>query len=205
LDNYLDSVREVERRVHKIKAHDVSHLNLPKPPLGVQPEFDKQQTLMFDLLALAYQGDVTRIVTFMLAAEASMKAYTFLGLSEAFHPLSHHGNDPVKLDKLQKIQTYHAKIFADFVKKLDAMHEADGTVLDNSILLFGSNMSNSDLHNNVPLPNAVLGHGGGTIKGGKHLRYPDNTPLANLLLTLLNRGGVPMESFGDSTGQMTDI
>ena len=205
LDNYLDSVREVERRVHKIKAHDVSHLNLPKPPLGVQPEFDKQQTLMFDLLALAYQGDVTRIVTFMLAAEASMKAYTFLGLSEAFHPLSHHGNDPVKLDKLQKIQTYHAKIFADFVKKLDAMHEADGTVLDSSILLFGSNMSNSDLHNNVPLPNAVLGHGGGTIKGGKHLRYPDNTPLANLLLTLLNRGGVPMESFGDSTGQMTDI
>lgn len=205
MDNYLDSVREVERRVQKIKAQDLSQLDLPEPPLGMQADFREQQRLMFDLLALAYQGDITRIVSYMMAAEASMKAYTHLGISEAFHPLSHHGNDPEKLDKLQKIQTYHSEIFVEFIEKLDAMAEADGSVLDHSILLFGSNMSNSDLHNNTPLPSAVLGLGGGAIRGGQHLKYPVNTPLANLLLTLLRRAGVPAESFGDSSGELTEV
>lgn len=205
LDSYLDSVREVERRVQKIEQQDLSHLDLPEPPLGVPPEFRDQQTLLFDLLALAYQGDITRIANYMLAAEASMKAYTHLGISEAFHPLSHHGDDPDKLDKLEQIQTYHSELFVEFITKLDAMPEADGTVLDNSILLFGSNMSNSDLHNNNPLPSAILGLGGGAIKGGRHLRYPPNTPFSNLLLTLLNRAGVAVESFADSTGELSEI
>ncbi len=205
VDNYLDSVREVERRVHKMASHDLSGLNLPDPPLGVQDQFPAQQKMMFDLIALAYQGNLTRISTYMMAAEASMKAYTNLGISEAFHPLSHHGNKPDKLDRLQKIQAYHAKIFGDFLKQLAAMPDGDGTVLDNSILLFGSNMSNSDLHNNDPLPSAIFGKGGGTIKGGQHLSYPHNTPHANLLLTMLIRAGVPIEKFGDSTGELTEI
>ncbi|HEX7081564.1 MAG TPA: DUF1552 domain-containing protein [Gammaproteobacteria bacterium] len=205
LDTYLDSVREVERRVQKIKEQDLSDLELPPVPLGVPPDFREQQTLLFDLLALAYQGDITRIGNYMMAAEASMKAYTHLGISEAFHPLSHHGEDPGKLDKLQSIQTYHSEIFAEFLAKLDAMPEAEGSVLDNAILLYGSNMSNSDLHNNDPLPSAVLGLGGGTIRGGQHLVYPRNTPLANLLLTLLLRAGVPIESFGDSTGELAEV
>lgn len=205
MDTYLDSVREVERRVQKIKQQDLSHLDLPEPPLGMQADFREQQTLLFDLIALAFQGDITRIANYMMAAEASMKAYTHLDISEAFHPLSHHGQDPDKLDKLERIQTYHSELFAEFLTKLDSMPEADGTVLDNSILLFGSNMSNSDLHNNNPLPSAVFGRGGGTIRGGQHLRYEPNTPFANLLLTLLNRAGVEIEAFGDSTGQLAEV
>jgi hypothetical protein len=205
MDSYLDSVREVERRVEKLKEQDLSHLDLPPPPLGVPADFREQQTLLFDLLALAYQGDITRIANYMLAAEASMKAYTHLGISEAFHPLSHHGNDADKLAQLLQIQTYHSEIFAEFLAKLDAMMEPEGSVLDNSILLFGSNMSNSDLHNQNPLPAAVLGKGGGTIKGGQHLTYPANTPHANLLVTLLNRAGVPVESIGDSTGELSEV
>ncbi len=205
LDSYLDSVREVERRVQKIKSQDLSDLDLPEPPLGVPADFREQQTLLFDLLALAFQGDITRIANYMMAAEASMKAYNHLGISEAFHPLSHHGNDPDSLDKLERIQTYHSEIFAEFLARLDAMPEADGSVLDNSILLFGSNMSNSDLHNNNPLPSAVLGRGAGTIRGGRHLRYPPNTPFANLLLTLLNRAGLDLESFADSTGELAEV
>jgi hypothetical protein len=205
LESYLDSVREVERRVEVLKDQDLSHLDLPEPPLGPPAAFRNQQTLHFDLLALAFQGDITRIANYMMAAEASMKAYTHLGISEAFHPISHHGEDPVKLDQLEQIQTYHSEIFAEFLTKLDAMPEAAGSVLDHSILLFGSNMSDSDLHNQNPLPSAVFGLGGRTIRGGQHLRYPANTPLANLLLTLLNRAGVPMESFADSTGELTEV
>ncbi len=205
LDTYLESVREVERRVEVQREQDLSHLDLPDPPLGVPADFREQQTLHFDLLALAFQGDITRIANYMMAAEASMKAYTHIGISDAFHPISHHGEDPVKLDQLERIQTYHSEIFAEFLTKLDAMPEANGSVLDHSILLFGSNMSDSDLHNQNPLPSAVFGHGGGTIRGGQHLRYPANTPLANLLLTLLIRAGVPMESFADSTGELTEV
>lgn len=205
MEAYLDSVREVERRVQKIKEQDLSDLDLPEPPLGMQADFREQQTLLFDLIALAFQGDLTRIANYMLAAEASMKAFTHLDISEAFHPLSHHGRDPDKLDKLERIQTYHSELFAEFLDKLDAMPEADGSVLDNSILLFGSNMSNSDLHNNNPLPSAIFGRGGGAIRGGQHLRYEPNTPFSNLLLTLLNRAGVERESFADSTGELTEV
>jgi Protein of unknown function (DUF1552) len=205
LDNYLDSVREVERRVQKMQQQDLSALDIPEPPLGVQESFPVQQTLMFDLIALAYQGNLTRIANYMIAAEASMKAYNNIGISEAFHPLSHHGNNPDKLNQLAKIQAYHSKIFGDFLKKLAAMPDGEGSVLDNSLLLFGSNMSNSDQHNNDPLPSALFGHCCGTVKGGQHLAYPHSTPHANLLFTMLVRAGVPAESFGDSTGELTEI
>jgi hypothetical protein len=205
LAEYLDSVREVERRVEKMKEQDLSHLDLPEPPLGMQADFRAQQTMMFDLIALAYQGNLTRVANYMMAAEGSMKAYTHLGITEAFHPLSHHGADPAKLDQLVTLQAYHCEIFVEFLHRLAAMPEADGTVLDDSVFLFGSNMSDSDLHNNDPLPSVLVGRGGGRFRTGQHVRYPADTPHANLLLTMLARAGVPAESFGDSTGDLTEI
>jgi len=126
-------------------------------------------------------------------------------VAEAFHPLSHHGNDPDKLERLTRVQAFHTSVFTHFLEKLDSMPEGNGSVLDNSIILFGANMSNSDRHNNDPLPSAVFGHGGGTIRGGQHLAFPQDTPHANLLLTLLNRAGIPEDSFGDSTGTFAEV
>ena len=205
LAEYLDSVREVERRIQQKKNSDLSKLDLPPVPVGVPDSFEDHLKIMFDLIALAYQSDMTRIATFMLAKEVSMRTYNNLGVSEAFHPLSHHQNNPEKMDKLAKIQTYHTKIFAGFVKRLAEMQDGDGSMLDHSILLFGSNMSNSNLHNHDPLPSAVIGRANGRIKGGQHLRYPQDTPLANLMLTLLDRAEVPAESFGDSTGKFVEV
>jgi len=202
---YLDSVREVERRIQKKKNSDISKLDLPPVPVGVPDSFEEHLKLMFELMALAYQADLTRITSFMMAKEVSMRTYNNLGISEAFHPLSHHQNNPAKMDKLAKIQTYHTKIFTEFVKRLADMPDGDGSMLDHSILLYGSNMSNSNLHNNTPLPSAVIGRGYGKIKGGQHLLYPENTPLANLHLTLLNRAGIPTETFGDSTGMFAEV
>ena len=202
---YLDSVREVERRIQKKKNSDISKLDLPPVPVGVPDSFEEHLKLMFELMALAYQADLTRITSFMMAKEVSMRTYNNLGISEAFHPLSHHQNNPAKMDKLAKIQTYHTKIFTEFVKRLADMPDGDGSMLDHSILLYGSNMSNSNLHNNTPLPSAVIGRGYDKIKGGRHLRYPENTPLANLHLTLLNRAGIPTETFGDSTGTFAEV
>jgi hypothetical protein len=141
----------------------------------------------------------------MIAKEVSMRTYPNLGVTDAFHPLSHHQNDSVKLDKLAKIQTFHTEAFARFVKRLAETQDGDGHLLDHSIILYGSNMSNSDLHNNDPLPSVVLGRGYGKIKGGQHLHYPQDTPHANLLLTLLNRGGIELDKLGISTGTFAEV
>jgi hypothetical protein len=141
----------------------------------------------------------------MMAKEVSMRTYNQIGVSDAFHPLSHHQNDPSKLDRLAKIQTYHTKMFAGFVQRLSQVKDGDGSLLDHVVILYGSNMSNSDKHNNDPLPSAVLGRGYGRIKGGQHLHYPQDTPHANLLLTLLNRAGVPATTLGNSTGLLQEI
>jgi hypothetical protein len=141
----------------------------------------------------------------MIAKEISMRTYNMVGVSDAFHPLSHHQNDPAKLERLTRIQNYHTERFAKFAKRLAGMKEGNGSVLDQSIVLFGSNMSNSDLHNNDPLPSVVLGKGGGSIKGGQHLHYPQDTPHANLLLTLLQRAGVSIQTLGNSTGAFAEV
>jgi len=140
-----------------------------------------------------------------MAREVSMRTYNQIGVPDAFHPLSHHQNDPAKLDKLAKVQRWHTEAFARFVKRLSETKDGDGSLLDHSIVLFGSNMSNSDLHNNDPLPSAVVGRGYGRIRGGQHLRYPQDTPLANLMLTLLQRGGIEIEKHGISTGVLSEI
>jgi hypothetical protein len=204
LSQYLESVREIERRVQKMQANDLSKLKLPELPVGT-PEFDKQLRLMYDMVALAYEANITRVATFMLDAEVSNLAYPHLGISDAFHPLSHHANRPAALEKLVKIQRYHTEVFASFLGRLGKTPDGEGSVLDNTIILYGSNMSNSDRHDHFPLPLVVVGGGCGTCKGGQHLRYPDRTPIANLLLTLLDRAGVPADKVGDSTGRLTEI
>jgi hypothetical protein len=205
LSDYLDSVREIERRIQKMSEPGATAVKLPNAPLGVPEDFGEQLKVMFDLIALAWQADKTRVVSFMMAKEVSMRTYNQIGVSDAFHPLSHHQNDPSKLDRLSKIQTYHSTMFAGFLKRLSETKDGDGNLLDHSIILYGSNMSNSDKHNNDPLPSALLGRGYGRIKGGQHLHYPHDTPHANLLLTMLDRAGVSLPSLGNSTGLLTEI
>jgi hypothetical protein len=202
---YLESVREIERRIQQMADEDFSAFDLPEPPVGVPNVFDEHLTLMFDLMALAYQADLTRVASFMMAKEVSMRSYNNLGIPDAFHPLSHHQSDPAKMARLARVQTYHTEVFARFIDKLANMPDGDGSMLDHSIILFGSNMSNSDLHNNDKLPSAVLGRGYGRIRGDQHLNYPQDTPHANLILTLLERGGIPVESHGDSTGLISEV
>jgi len=174
VSDYLDSVREIERRVQMASKQSNTELDIPDAPVGTPNDITEYFKLMFDLMALAFQADITRVITMSMDREASMRTYTNLGIAEGFHPLSHHGNNPQKMDKLVQIQQYHAQVFAGFVKNIEAAKEGDGTVLDHSTILFGSDMSNSDRHNNDPLPSAVLGHANGKIKGGQHLKYPQD-------------------------------
>jgi len=178
---------------------------VPAAPVGIPPAYDEHMKQLFDLMALAWQVNLTNIATFLMEKEVSMRTFTNIGVAEAFHPLSHHGENPEKMAKLTLVQAFHTSLFTHLLEKLAAMPEGDGSVLDHSIILFGANMSNSDKHNNDPLPSAVFGRGGGTIKGGQHLAYPQDTPHANLLLTLLQRAGVPEEKFGDSTGVLAEV
>jgi len=205
LHDYLDSVREIERRIQNSGHGDVAKLSLPEVPGATSQNFDEHLRLMFDLVALAWQGNLTRIQTFMIAPEVSEQTYNHIGVADAFHAISHHANDPAKKARLAKIQRYHTEVFADFVAKLAKMPDGEGSILDNSMLLYGSNMSNSNAHNQYPLPTAILGGGAGRIKGGQHINFAQRTPLANVHLTLLQRAGVPIETVGDSTGAIAQI
>jgi Protein of unknown function (DUF1552) len=205
LNDYLDTVRELERRVRKTQAQDLSNLKLPNVPVGNPESFDQTMNLMYDMAALAYQANLTRIMNMMVAAEVSGRTYNNIGVPDAFHAVSHHANDPVKKDKLVKIQNYHTRVLAKFLTKLSTTPDGDGSLLDHSIILYGSNMSNSDRHNQFPLPTAFIGGGCGKLKGGQHLRYPDHTPLANALLTMLDRAGVPLDKVGDSTQKFAEV
>jgi len=205
LDDYLDTVREIERRVAKAGSRDLSNLALPPTPVGELQDFDEQVKLMFDLIALAYQADLTRVVSFIMVSEGTNRTYNHIGVPDSFHPVSHHANDKDKMQRLIKIQTYHMQRFADFVKKLSEMPDGENTVLENSLFLYGSNMSNSDRHNNFPLPTMFVGHAMGGVKGGQHLVLPERTPLANVHLTMLNRLGLETQSFADATGVITEV
>jgi hypothetical protein len=205
VSDYLDSVREIERRVQMAEKQSNTELTIPDAPIGTPNDITDYFKMMFDLMALAFQADVTRVITFSMDRETSMRTYTNLGIAEGFHPLSHHGNDTQKMDKLVQIQRYHTQVFAAFIKKLEAAKEAGGTVLDHSTILFGSDMSNSDRHNNDPLPSAVLGHANGKIKGGQHLKYPQDSRHGDLLVTLLERNDIPVKSVGDSTEGLSEV
>ena len=205
VSDYLDSVREIERRVQMASQKDMSNLEIPDAPVGTPNDITAHFALMFDLMALAFQADITRVITFSMDREASMRTYNNLGISEGFHPLSHHGNAAAKMDKLVQIQRYHTEVFAKFIDRLSKAKEADATVLDHSTIVFGSNMSNSDRHNNDPLPAAILGHANGKIKGGQHLKYPQDSRFADLLVTLFDRNNIPVEKLGDSGGILSEI
>ncbi len=201
LSDYLDNVREIERRLQIAEKQSATSLAVPATPIGVPDSYDEHARLMFDLLALAYQADQTRIFTFMLARELSQRSYPQVGVPEPHHATSHHQDDPVKLAKLVKIQTYHVTLFAHFLEKLRSIPDGDGNLLDHSLILYGSSMSNSNLHNHKPLPILVAGN----VKGGRHLKFAEDTPMANLLVSLLNRAGVPQNQVGDSTGPLAEI
>jgi len=206
LDGYLESVREVERRTQKAAAKDLSAFTIPEAPVGELDAFAEQVKLMFDLVALAYQADLTRVASYIMAAEGTNRTYNHIGIPDSFHPVSHHANDLTRIEKLAKIQTWHLEQFAGFVKKMAETPDGQGSLLDHSILMYGSNMSNSDRHDNYPEPNIVVGGGNGKMRvGGQHLVLPERTPIANLHLTLLQKVGVERDTFGDSTGTIADI
>jgi hypothetical protein len=205
LEDYLASVREIERRLQNGASGDLAGLQLPEVPGATSENFDEHLRLMFDLILLAYQGNLTRVQSFMLAPEVSEMTYNHIGIADAFHAISHHANDPAKKERLAKIQKYHVDVFADFLAKMQALPDGEGNMLENSMLLFGSNMSNSNAHNQYPLPTTILGRGGGVLKGGQHIDFGQRTPLANVLLTLLQRSGIDIGQFGDSTGAVAEI
>jgi hypothetical protein len=205
MGEYLDSIRDIELQMQKLGEQDLSHVEIPDAPVGTPGNFPAHLDLMYSLMALAYQADLTRVITFMTDREVSMRTYNHIGISDAFHPLSHHQNEPDKLDRLARVQAWYASAFGKFVKTLSEMPDGEGSVLDHSILLYGSGMANSNLHNNDPIPSVVLGRGNGKLKGGQHLQYAQDTPLANLMLTLLDRANVEAASFGDSTGLLSEV
>ena len=202
---YLDSVREVERRIQRAEAAAAdSHMPDLDRPVGVPASYGDHAKLMFDLQVLALQGDVTRVTTFQLARETSTRTYPEIGVSDPHHPLTHHKNDPEKMARLAKVNAFHVSLFAYFLEKLKATKEGDGTLLDHSLYLYGSGMGNPDVHDHVNLPTLVAG-GAGRFKGGRHIRYAEPTPLANLHLTLLDRVGVKLDSFADSKGKIKEL
>jgi hypothetical protein len=203
---YLDTVREVERRIQKAEA-DVEQNPLPdlERPVGAPASYAEHARLMFDLQVLALQGDVTRVITFQLARETSNRTYPEIGVPDPHHPLSHHGNDPEKIAKIAKINQFHVSLFAEFLEKLQATKEGNGSLLDNSLYLFGSGMGNPNVHDHVNLPILVAGGAAGGMQGGRHIRFQNPTPLANLHLTLLDKVGVHLEKFSDSNGRVDEL
>ncbi|MFK8112621.1 MAG: DUF1552 domain-containing protein [Rubripirellula sp.] len=206
IDGYLESIREVERR---IASAETTAKDNPLPdldrPVGVPAAFADHARLMFDLQLLAYQGDITRVITFQLAREASTRTYPEIGVPDPHHPITHHGNNPEKLAKVAKINQFHVSLFADFLEKMKATPEGEGNLLDHSLFLYGSGMGDSDSHDHSNLPIIVAGGAAGNMQGGRHLKFEKPTPLANLHLTLLNKVGVPLETFADSNGKVDEL
>jgi hypothetical protein len=207
LDLYLESVREVERRLQRAEAQASQNpdLVIPEAPTGIPFVYEDHVAMMFDLLALAFEADITRVFTFMMAREISNRTYPQVNVAEGHHAVSHHANRPEKIDMNARIQRYHVGLFAKFLEKLDSTPDGDGSLLDHSMLLYGSNMSNSNAHDHYPLPNVIVGGGRGRLNGGQHVKAEDHTPATNLILTMLHKADVPIESLGDSTGTIAEL
>ncbi|HEY7673239.1 MAG TPA: DUF1552 domain-containing protein [Gammaproteobacteria bacterium] len=207
LDLYLESVREIERRLERAEsqASRNSDLEIPEAPPGIPFAYEEHVGLMFDLLALAFEADITRVFTFMMAREISNRTYPQVDVAEGHHAVSHHANRPEKMAMNVRIQRYHVSLFEKFLARLDATLDGDGSLLDHSILLYGSNMSNSNAHDHFPLPNVVVGGANGRHRGGRHVKAEDHTPMTNLLVALLDKADVRVETLGDSTGTIAEI
>jgi hypothetical protein len=202
LAQYLDAVRDVERRIQTAEAQSGRELPLFEQPASVPDTFEKYIRLMFDMLALAYQADLTRVGTFMIGRELSGRSYPEIGVPDGHHGCSHHQNDPSKLAKLSKVNTYHISQFAYFLDKLKNTPDGDGSLLDHSIMFYGSGISDGNIHFHMDLPAVLVGGVAGKTKGGRHIHYRNDTPLANLHVTILDKLGVPIDNFGDSTGKL---
>ncbi|MEM9237609.1 MAG: DUF1552 domain-containing protein [Verrucomicrobiota bacterium] len=206
VDDYLQAVREVERRIQKAEsdAKDNPMPDLDRPE-GVPAAYADHARLMFELQILAFQGDITRVTTFQLARETSNRTYPEIGVTDPHHPLSHHGNDPAKIERMSKINAFHVSLFAEFLEKMKGTQDGDGSLLDHSLFLYGSGMGDPNVHDHNNLPIVVAGGAAGGMKGGQHIRYDKPKPLANLHLTLLDKAGVDLESFGDSNGKIEEL
>ena len=200
LDQYLDAVRDVERRIQMAEAQSGRELPVVDQPAGIPGTFGEHARLMFDLQALAYETDLSRVVTFMMGREITGRTYAEIGVPDAHHPISHHQRDPAKLAKLTRINQYHVQLFAELLARLEATPDGDGTLLDHTMIVYGAGMADSNAHASQDLPILLAGGGAGT--GGRHVRYPEHTPLANLHLSLLDKLGVPAESLGHATGRL---
>ena len=205
VDDYLTSLREVERRIQKAEEQSANEVPDVVRPAGIPDAFEQHVQLLYDLQLLAFQSDLTRVITFMYGREQTGRPYPQIGIPEPHHSVTHHQNDPAKMDKCARIQRYHIQLFAEYLEKLRKTPDGDGSLLDHVILVYGSGLSNSDRHTHGPLPLLLLGGGAGTLKGGRHIAYPEHTPLTNLQLTLLNKLGIPAEKLGDSKGQFKEL
>ncbi|MGE3507571.1 MAG: DUF1552 domain-containing protein [Vicinamibacterales bacterium] len=207
-DEYVESVRDIERRIQMAEQQNSRELPVVEQPIGIPADYAEHARLMMDMLALAYQTDLTRVSTFMLAKEVSGRSYPEIGVADSHHPVSHHQDEPAKLERLHKINEYHFRQFGYLVDKLSKMPEGDGSVLDYTLFLYGTGISDSNTHFHDDLPIALVGGKAAGIKGGRYIRYPKSTPLTNMHLTILEKMGVPAEQLGDSTGRLerlTDV
>jgi hypothetical protein len=202
LRDYLDEVREIERRVKQVDAQLSRDLDLPDAPVGIPAAFEDHLKLMFDLQVLAYKSEITRISTLMLARENSNAVYPATGIREGFHNASHHSNERKNMDQFAVINQYHIRMLAYFLQRLQATPDGDGTLLDHSMVLYGSSLSDGNEHNFDPLPVLLAGGASGRIRGGRHLRHAPHTPMSNLLLTMLDKLDARVEMMGDSTGRL---
>jgi hypothetical protein len=206
MNQYLENVREIERRIqHAEKSQGDADLELPARPAGVPFDFEEHVALMYELMALSYQANITRVITFMVSREVSNRTYTQVGVTDGHHAISHHQNRAEKMAKNVLIQTFNVNQFNGFLEKMKQLPDGDGSLLDHTLLLYGSNMSNSNAHDHFPLPNLVVGGAAGAMKGGRHLKYTDHTPMTNLLVTMLDKVGVKQETLGDSTGILENL
>jgi hypothetical protein len=203
LGEYLSSVRELEKRIQSAEAKgSASELALPNRPTDIPDEFEEHAKLMFDLQLLAYQADVTRVFSMLMAREGSPRTYPQIGVPEQHHPVSHHRDDPMLIAKKQKIDTYHIQLLGYFLQKLQATRDGDGSLLDHSLIVYGGGMGDGNLHEHSNLPTLVAGKLDGQFKTGQHLAHAENTPMANLFMSILDKVGIPLEKFGDSTGRL---
>ena len=202
LNDYLENVREIEQRIQRAEKQSATSVEVPDAPVGIPEEFEEHAALMYDLMALAYEADITRVVTYMKSRDASQRVYPKIGVTEPHHAMSHHGNNPEKMANLVKVNTHHVSLFATFVQKLASTPDGEGTLLDHSLILYGSGMSESDTHSRLNIPTLLVGKGAGLVKGNNHIVAPKETPMANFLLDLANKFGNESNSFGISTGRL---
>jgi hypothetical protein len=201
LNDYLENVREIEARIQKAEKQSLTNVEVPDAPVGIPEEFEDHAALMYDLMALAYEADITRVVTYMKSRDASQRVYPKIGVTEPHHAMSHHGNNSEKLANLVKLNTHHVDLFRGFVEKLAKTPDGDGTLLDHTLILYGSGMSESDTHSRLNIPTLLVGKGAGLVQGNQHIVAPKETPMANFLLDLANKYGADAKSFGISTAR----